>query len=125
MIFTDPNSGTAWGSSQVVNAPKGTGRQWTAQPSSRCRCRRRWLLRAACPPRRLTQPQTDWNILHGTIAAFRRGDIPVARPYLDEHAPRHQARIVDLLNVWTTGMAHPDLKREAETLRFGLRPMAA
>ena len=86
-------------------------------------------LRLALPeerhPRRLDQPQTDWDILHGTIAAFRRGDIPVARAYLDEHAPQHQTRILDLLDVWATEMDHPDLKREAETLRFGLRPMAA
>jgi putative DNA methylase len=86
-------------------------------------------LRLALPeerhPHRLDQPQTDWDILHGTIAAFRRGDIPVARAYLDEHAPQHQTRILDLLDVWATEMDHPDRKREAETLRFGLRPMAA
>jgi putative DNA methylase len=86
-------------------------------------------LRLALPeerhPRRLTHPQTDWDILHGLIAAFRRGDIPVARAYLDEHAPQHQSRILDLLDVWAAEMDHPDLKREAETLRFGLRPMAA
>jgi putative DNA methylase len=86
-------------------------------------------LRLALPeerhPRRLDHPQTDWDILHGLIMAFRRGDIPVARAYLDEHAPQHQARILDLLDVWATEMAHPELKREAETLRFGLRRMAA
>ena len=76
-------------------------------------------------PRRVAQPQTDWDILHGLILAFRRGDIPVARAYLDEHAPQHLSRILDLLDVWAAEMAHPDLKREAETLRFGLRPMAA
>ena len=59
------------------------------------------------------------------ILAFRRGDIPVARTFLDEHAPQHQARILGLLDVWAAEMAHPDLKREAEILRFGLRPMAA
>jgi putative DNA methylase len=86
-------------------------------------------LRLALPeerhPRRLSHPQTDWDILHGLIAAYRRGDIPVARAHLDEHALQHQSRILDLLNVWTAEMDHPDLKREAETLRFGLRPMAA
>jgi putative DNA methylase len=86
-------------------------------------------LRLALPeerhPRRLAHPQTDWDILHGMILAFRRGDIPVARAFLDEHAPQHQARILDLLDVWAAEMVHPDLKREAETLRFGLRPMAA
>jgi putative DNA methylase len=86
-------------------------------------------LRLALPeerhPRRLTHPQTDWDILHGLIAAFRRGDIPVARAYLDEHAPQHQSRILDLLDVWVAEMDHTDFKREAEALRFGLRPMAA
>ena len=47
-------------------------------------------LRLALPeerhPRRLAHPQTDWDILQGMILAFRRGDIPVARAYLDEHA---------------------------------------
>jgi putative DNA methylase len=86
-------------------------------------------LRLALPeerhPRRLAHPQTDWDILHGMILAFRRGDIPVARAFLDEHALQHQARILDLLDVWAAEMVHPNLRREAETLRFGLRPMAA
>jgi putative DNA methylase len=76
-------------------------------------------------PRRLAHPQTDWDILQGMILAFRRGDIPVARAFLDEHAPQHQVRILDLLDVWAAKMVHPDLKREAETLCFGLRPIAA
>lgn len=86
-------------------------------------------LRLALPderhPRRMAHSQTDWDILHGLILAYRRGDIPVARAYLKEHAPRHQPRILDLLDVWAAEMTDPNLKREAETLRFGLRPMAA
>jgi adenine-specific DNA methylase len=86
-------------------------------------------LRLALPEerqaRRLEQPQTDWDILHGLIMAFRRGDIPVARAYLDAHAPQQQSRILDLCEVWVAEMDHPDRKREAETLRFGLRPRAA
>jgi putative DNA methylase len=76
-------------------------------------------------PRRMAHPQTDWDILHGLILAHRRGDIPVARAYLEEHAAQHQLRILDLLDVWAAEMTDPDLKSEAETLRFGLRPMAA
>jgi putative DNA methylase len=76
-------------------------------------------------PRRMAHPQTDWDILHGLILAHRRGDIPVSRAYLEEHAPQHQPRILDLLDVWAAEMTDPDLKREAETLRFGLRPIAA
>lgn len=86
-------------------------------------------LRLALPeerhPRRLEQPQTDWDILHGLIMAFRRGDIPVARAYLDAHAPQHQSRLLDLPDVWAAEIDHPERKREAETLCFGLRPQAA
>ena len=74
--------------------------------------------------RRLEHPQTDWDILHGVIQAYRTGDIPVARAYLDRHAPQHTRRIVDLLDVWATEMDDPDLRREAQTMHFGLRPMA-
>jgi len=74
--------------------------------------------------RRLDQPQTDWDILHGVIQAYRRGDIPVARAYLAQHAASHIWKILDLLDVWTTHMVEPEFRREAETLRFGLRPVA-
>jgi adenine-specific DNA methylase len=73
-------------------------------------------------PRRLERPQTDWDILHGVIQAYRRGDTPVARQYLDQHAPQHAQRYLDLLDVWAAEMDDPDLQREAATLRFGLRP---
>lgn len=76
-------------------------------------------------PRRMADPQTDWDILHGLLLAYRRGDLPVARAYLEAHAPQHQSRMLDLLDVWAAEMTDPDLKREAETLRFGLRPQAA
>jgi adenine-specific DNA methylase len=72
---------------------------------------------------RLDHPQTDWDILHGVIQAYRRGDIPVARAYLDQHAVSHTRKVLDLLDVWTTSMVEPELRREAETLRFGLRPI--
>jgi putative DNA methylase len=74
--------------------------------------------------RRLEHPLTDWDILHGVIQAYRTGDVPVARAYLDRHAPQHTRRIVDLLDVWATEMDDPDLRREAQTMHFGLRPMA-
>jgi putative DNA methylase len=75
-------------------------------------------------PRRLERPQTDWDILHGLIQAYRRGDTPVARAYLEQHASQHAWRILDLLDVWAAEMDDPDLRREAETIRFGLRPVA-
>jgi hypothetical protein len=73
---------------------------------------------------RLERPQTDWDIIHGVIQAYRTGDIPVARAYLERHAPQHTRRIVDLLDVWAAEMADPDLRREAQLLLFGLRRMA-
>ena len=73
--------------------------------------------------RRLERPQTDWDILHGVILAYRRGDTPVARAYLEQHAPQHPRRMLDLLGVWATEMDDPDLRREAHTIRFGLRPI--
>jgi hypothetical protein len=75
-------------------------------------------------PRRLERPQTDWDILHGIIQAYRRGDTPVARAYLEQHAAQHTRRILDLLDVWATEMDDAELRREAETIRFGLRPIA-
>jgi hypothetical protein len=45
---------------------------------------------------------------------FRRGGIPVARAYLEAHAPQHQTHILDLLDIWATEMDHPEMKREAE-----------
>jgi adenine-specific DNA methylase len=81
-------------------------------------------LRLAAPEernaKRLERPQTDWDILHGMIESYRKGDIPVARAYLEEHANENTHRILDLLNVWAQEMADPDLRREMETLRFGL-----
>jgi hypothetical protein len=74
--------------------------------------------------RRLEHPQTDWDILHGVIQAYRTGDVPVSRAYLDRHAPQHTRRIVDLLDVWDAEMDDPDLRREAQTMHFGLRPIA-
>lgn len=82
-------------------------------------------LRLAAPeerdPKRLEQPQTDWDVLHGMIQSYRNGDIPVARAYLEHHASEDSQRVRDLLDVWVQEMVDPDLRREAETLRFGLR----
>jgi len=82
-------------------------------------------LRLAYPeqrnPKRLESPQTDWDIIHGLIQHYRKGDIPVARAYLDQHAKEHSPRILDLLHVWTKEMDDPDLRREGETLLFGLK----
>ncbi|WP_295446741.1 hypothetical protein [uncultured Thiodictyon sp.] len=85
-------------------------------------------LRLALPEERhaarLTDPQTDWDRLQGLIAAYREGDIPVARAYLQEHAAERAERILDLLEVWAAEARSPDLKRQARTALFGLRGAA-
>jgi adenine-specific DNA methylase len=71
-------------------------------------------------PKRLEHPQTDWDVLHGILQAYRQGDTPVARAYLERHAKDRAARILDLLTVWAREVPDPELRREAETLRYGL-----
>ena len=82
-------------------------------------------LRLALPEERhgarLTDPQTDWDRLQGLIAAYREGDIPVARAYLQEHAAERAERILDLLEVWAAEARSPDLKRQGRMALFGLR----
>ena len=82
-------------------------------------------LRLALPgernPQRLEDPQTEWDILHGVIMAYRRGDVPVARAYLNQHAGDRQQLILDLLHVWTEEMGDEDLRKEGQTILFGLK----
>lgn len=81
-------------------------------------------LRLALPEERhsarLTDPQTDWDRLEGLIAAYREGDIPVARAYLQAHATENAERILDLLEVWAAEARDPDLKKQARTALYGL-----
>ena len=72
-------------------------------------------------PKRIEDPQTEWDILHGVLLAYREGDVPVARAYLERHAGGTIRVIMDLLAVWAAEIADKDLKREAEALLFGLR----
>ena len=87
--------------------------------------RRGSKLRLAAPeernPDRLARPQTEWDVLQGLIVAYRQGDITVARPYLQQHAPGREQLILDLLSVWAAEIDDDSLRREAEELRFGLR----
>src|SRR5690606_19951470 len=82
-------------------------------------------LRLALPEersqKRIENPQTEWDVLHGTLLAYRDGDIPVARAYLEQHASGVTHVIIDLLAVWAEKVADPDLRKEAEALLFGLR----
>jgi adenine-specific DNA methylase len=81
-------------------------------------------LRLALPEERhsarLSAPQTDWDRLQGLIAAYRDGDIPVARAYLQTHAAENTERILDLLEVWAAEARDPDLKKQARSALYGL-----
>lgn len=72
-------------------------------------------------PRRLEQPQTEWDLLHGLIMAYREGDVPVARAYLMKHAAGSEAFFKDLLQVWAAEVTDEKLRIEAQALLFGLR----
>ncbi|MDN5345523.1 MAG: putative methylase [Clostridia bacterium] len=71
--------------------------------------------------KRLDNPQTEWDILHGLVLAYREGDIPVARAYLARHAPARERVVLDLLAVWAGKTADENLRREGEAILFGLR----
>lgn len=71
--------------------------------------------------RRLAQPQTEWDVLHGTIRDYREGDVPVARAYLDRHTQDEGRTVLDLLEVWTTEAADEELRKEGQALLFGLK----
>lgn len=72
-------------------------------------------------PDRLEQPQTEWDVLQGLIQAYRSGDAPVARAYLQRHARDRSRVILDLLEVWGTEVGDEKLRMEAETIRFDLK----
>ncbi len=84
-------------------------------------------------PDRLSNPQTGWDILQGLIREYRKGDIPLARPYLEKHIPDNRHVVLDLLRIWGAEAGHPDLKKEAENILFyfnsiverGMRPSKA
>ena len=71
--------------------------------------------------RRLEHPQTEWDLLHGLVMAFREGDVPVARGYLSRHAEGREDRILDLLDVWAAEMPDENLRKEAQAMAFGFR----
>lgn len=82
-------------------------------------------LRLALPEerhkKRISDPQTEWDILHGLIMAYREGDVPVAHEYLSQHAEGRERVILDLLSVWTSKMSDEKLRKEGEAILFGLK----
>jgi hypothetical protein len=76
-------------------------------------------------PKRLERPQTEWDILHGLLMEYQRGDVPVARAYLIRHAEGRQELILDLLYVWAEELPDEKQRKEAQTLLFGLKSVQA
>ncbi|WP_338824035.1 hypothetical protein MHOCP_21700 [Moorella humiferrea] len=71
--------------------------------------------------KRLDNPQTEWDLLHGLILAYREGDVPLARAYLAQHAGGREHVLRDLLSVWAAQAVDEKLRQEAEAILFGLQ----
>ena len=71
--------------------------------------------------RRMENPQTEWDILQGVILAYRSGDIPVARAYLNRHAGTRMSLVGDLLHVWANEVKDDALQKEVLLILFGLK----
>ncbi|MBE3553222.1 MAG: DUF1156 domain-containing protein, partial [Kyrpidia tusciae] len=71
--------------------------------------------------KRLEEPLTEWDLLHGLIMAYREGDIPVARAYLAGHAGGKAGVVLDLVSVWAAQASEEGPRKEAEAILFGLK----
>ncbi len=71
--------------------------------------------------RRLANPQTEWDLLQGSIMAYREGDIVLATDYLHRHAREKIDLVIDLIYVWASEMSDENLRKEARALLFGLK----
>ncbi|AEB09202.1 DUF1156 domain-containing protein [Desulfobacca acetoxidans] len=72
-------------------------------------------------PQRLADPLTDWDVVQGVVMAYRQGDIPLVRDYLDRRAADKKGKIKDLLQVWAAEVDDQALRQEGEAILFGLR----
>ena len=59
--------------------------------------------------------------MQGVIMAYREGDVPVARAYLQKYAEGHEDLIKGILQVWADGCGSEELKKEARRILYGLR----
>lgn len=105
--------------------PRGTTRQEAERVGFHAPLLRKGSkLRLARPEERhntrLEDPKTEWDALCGLVMAHRRGDIPVARGYLQNHEA-HAKHLLDLLEVWTAETDEEDLAKEGRAMLFGLR----
>lgn len=71
-------------------------------------------------PRRLANPQTEWDLLQGTIMAYREGMEVTAKGYLLNKAGEKASVTKSLLCVWAEEVADEKLRKEARAIRFGL-----
>ena len=71
--------------------------------------------------RRLDNPQNEWNIMQGVIMAYREGDVPVARAYMQRNAEGSEDKILGMLRVWAEGCGNEELKKEAQRILFGFK----
>ncbi|SMG13617.1 DUF1156 domain-containing protein [Dethiosulfovibrio salsuginis] len=82
-------------------------------------------LRIALPEersaRRVQSPKTEWDVLQGLIMAYREGDVPVARGYLERNGSDNRSTVVDLLRIWADQVGDETLRKEAEFILFGLK----
>jgi adenine-specific DNA methylase len=127
-ISLQQKSGGYTVSDQSVGIAQATNRRGAASQSEGFHAplvRSGSKLRLAAPEernaKRLDHPQTDWDILHGCIQQYKKGGIPLARPYLEEHAGESRTRIIDLLQVWTTEQDDPERKKLGEQILFDLQ----
>lgn len=103
----------------------GIGDEKKDEPSYAPVVRKGSMLRIVLPqernPKRLENPQTEWDVLQGVIMAYRDGDIPVARAYLQTHAAGNEAKIIALLRVWGDNCGSNELKKETDRILYGLK----
>ena len=71
--------------------------------------------------KRLERPLSEWDMLQGLILAYREGDMPVARAYLEKQAAGREQAVLDLLIVWAAEMSDEKLRQEAGAMLFGLK----
>lgn len=70
--------------------------------------------------RRLENPQSEWDVAQGVIMAYRSGDIPVARAYLNRNATGSDRKILDILSVLSDGI-DGEPRKEIRRILYGLR----
>ena len=71
--------------------------------------------------RRLANPQQEWDMVQGIIMAYREGDIPVARAYMQKYGTGSENKLLNILQIWADNCGREDLRKETQRLIFGLK----